>query len=81
MYAITTNGLLTCTHMRRMKHVTKGRRRRYAKAIRTAMHETVITGYSLNGEALPPVWVLNRKTIDAETRSFVCVTPHDTLTL
>ena len=52
----------------RAKNLAKGRRHRFARAVYSSVHETVITGYALDGSALPPVWVLNRKTIDAETR-------------
>ena len=61
-----------CTHVHcRKKNISKGRRRRFAKSARSAVHETVITGYALDGTALPPVWVLNRKTIDDETRKLM----------
>lgn len=52
----------------RSKNVAKGRRRRYAKDKRGSLHETATMGYNLMGDIVPPVWVINRRTIDDNVR-------------
>ena len=63
---------LICTHTHyRAFNLLKGRRRRYAKDKRCSVHETGSMGYSLAKEIVPPVWVINRKTVDATIRYVV----------
>ena len=41
------------------KRKRKKGRRRFAQVLTVSVHETVVTGFNLVGDAVPPVWVLN----------------------
>ena len=51
-------------HSVRAANLLKGARRRYAKDMRSSVHETGSFGINLKGEIIPPVWVTNRRVVD-----------------